>query len=83
MGKKPPELSKEAKSLKIGKYQHYNGSQYKVLGVGFHSETLDELVIYQSLKDNTIWMRPLALFTGNYINPPGNEEKRFIFIKES
>ncbi len=44
------ELSKQAKSLKIGEYEHSkSGKRYKVLGVARHSETLEELVVYQAL----------------------------------
>lgn len=42
------EFSEEAKNLKLGIYEHYRGNKYKVLEVGRHSETLEELVIYQA-----------------------------------
>ena len=52
----------------IGIYQHYKGNQYKVLGIGHHSETLEELVIYEALYlspkfgKNALWVRPLKMF---------------------
>lgn len=50
------ELSEKANKLKIGEYEHYKGNRYKVLGVVNHSETLEELVIYQKLYDDGgIW----------------------------
>lgn len=56
-------LSEKAKSLKLGEYEHYKGRQYKVLGVARHSETLEELVVYQALYgENDIWVRPLDMF---------------------
>ncbi len=54
--------------LKLGKYQHYKGKTYKVIGIARHSETLGELVVYQgeySCKEfgkNPIFVRPLKMF---------------------
>jgi hypothetical protein len=49
--------------LKTGIYQHYKGSQYRVLGVCRHSETDERLVVYQCLYgDYSLWVRPLAMF---------------------
>ncbi len=54
---------------KPGLYEHYSGRRYRVIGVARHSETLDELVIYQALYDDpqfgsqANWVRPLGLFT--------------------
>lgn len=51
--------------LKLGKYQHYKGQFYEVIGVARHSETLEELVVYRALYDseefgkNALWVRPL------------------------
>jgi len=42
-------LSEKAKSLKLGTYEHYKGNKYQVLGVVFHSETLEEFVLYKAL----------------------------------
>lgn len=49
-------------------YEHYKGMRYKILGVGRHSESLEEMVIYQALYgDGDIWIRPLSLFLENVI----------------
>ena len=56
-------------TLQPGKYQHYKGAFYEVLGVAIHSETLEELVLYKMLyssekyPENTLWIRPLTMFT--------------------
>ncbi|MEK7629348.1 MAG: DUF1653 domain-containing protein [Patescibacteria group bacterium] len=56
-------FSKKATALKIGEYEHYKGNKYKVLSVARHSETLEELVVYQALYgERGIWVRPLSMF---------------------
>lgn len=51
--------------IKKGKYRHYKGGMYKVLDVVKHSETLEDLVLYETLYDNPrskLWVRPLKMF---------------------
>lgn len=43
-------------------YQHYKGQQYELLYIGTHTETLERLVVYKSLSDNKIWIRPKNMF---------------------
>ena len=58
-----PPFSKNATELKLGIYQHYSGKQYEVLGIGRHSETLEEMVVYKALyAPFDIWIRPLGMF---------------------
>jgi hypothetical protein len=46
-----------------GRYRHYKGNEYTVLGVARHSETLEELVVYrQEYGDRGLWIRPAAMF---------------------
>jgi hypothetical protein len=48
-----------------GKYRHYKGKEYEVIGVARHSETLEELVVYKALyqkEGENLWVRPLAMF---------------------
>jgi hypothetical protein len=57
-----------SKTLRIGSiYKHYKGKRYKILGVARHSETLEELALYECLYENDlgkIWVRPLEMFRG-------------------
>lgn len=54
--------------LKLGKYRHYKGKYYEVIGLARHSETLEELVVYKALYDskdfgkNALWVRPKKMF---------------------
>lgn len=47
----------------LGRYRHYKGGEYEVLGVARHSETLAPLVVYRPLYNATgLWVRPHAMF---------------------
>ena len=43
-------------------YRHYKGGLYRVLHEGFHSETLEEMTVYMSVKDGKVWVRPSSMF---------------------
>ena len=46
-----------------GRYRHYKGREYTVIGVARHSETQEELVVYRpEYGDGGLWVRPLAMF---------------------
>lgn len=51
--------------MKLGIYRHYKGKNYKVIGLCHHSETLEEMVLYETLYENDIghlWVRPKKMF---------------------
>jgi len=49
--------------IKLGKYRHYKGNEYEVIGAARHSETLEDLVVYKALYGNyDLWVRPLNMF---------------------
>lgn len=51
--------------VEVGIYQHYKGGKYRVIGVAKHSETLEDLIIYEALYENktsNIWARPIEMF---------------------
>jgi hypothetical protein len=63
--------------IKPGRYQHYKGNEYTVLGVARHSETLEELVGYrQQYGDRSLWVRPAAMFAET-VKFEGQSESRF------
>jgi len=48
-----------------GRYRHYKGGEYEVIGVARHSETLEPLVLYRPLYGaGGLWVRPHAMFFG-------------------
>ena len=57
-------MSGNGREIKIGKkYRHFKGNEYLVLYVAKHSETLEEMVVYQALYgERGIWVRPLEMF---------------------
>ena len=51
-----------------GRYRHYKGGEYEVVGVARHSETLEPLVVYRPLYNATgMWVRPHAMFFGTVV----------------
>ena len=65
--------------IELGYYKHFKGNLYEVIGIGKHSETLEELVIYKSVKDNSIWVRPLSMWNET-IERDNKTYKRFEYI---
>lgn len=68
--------------IKPGKYRHFKGNEYEVLGVGLHSETLEEMVVYRALYgDCGLWVRPAAMWN-EMLEKDGEKIKRFSYIGE-
>lgn len=60
-----------------GRYRHYKGGEYRVIGTARHSETGELLVVYRCLYDNdSLWVRPLAMFMETVV-VAGEEVPRF------
>lgn len=70
--------------LKTGKYKHYKGKEYRVIGIAKHSETQENLVVYEALYNNEIsklWVLPLVMFTET-VEIDGKKIPRFEYIGE-
>jgi hypothetical protein len=64
-----------------GRYRHYKGNEYTVLGVARHSETLEEFVVYrQEYGDLGLWVRPAAMFAET-VTLDGTVVPRFAAIR--
>ena len=60
-----------------GRYRHYKGGEYEVIGVARHSETQEPLVVYRPLaNDSGWWVRPHAMFFGP-VDVDGQSVPRF------
>jgi hypothetical protein len=67
-------------SLAIGRYRHYKGNEYEVIGVARHSEDETELVVYRPLYGNKeLWVRPLQMFMET-VQVDGKTKPRFEYI---
>lgn len=63
-----------------GRYRHYKGGEYRVIGIARHSETLEPHVVYQALYgERGLWVRPQAMFTEAIVHQ-GRTEPRFRYI---
>ena len=68
--------------IKTGVYRHYKGGKYLVLGTAKHSDTLETVVVYVALYDNTtsaMWIRPLADFV-EQVTVNGQTQPRFSYL---
>jgi hypothetical protein len=69
-------------SIKIGRYQHFKGNIYRVLGTVTHSETLEELVLYhREHSPDKLWVRPREMFSEIVKGPDGQSVSRFSFLE--
>jgi len=73
--------------MKLGKYKHYKGKEYNVVAIATHSETLEEMVVYEALYEieekgiNSVWVRPKKMFE-EMIEVNGLRMKRFQYLPE-
>jgi len=68
------------KKIKLGKYRHFKGGEYEVIGIGKHSETIEEFVVYKALYDEgQIWIRPKNNFL-EVIVRGGRKIPRFKYV---
>ena len=69
-------------SIKPGRYRHFKGKEYEVLGIACHSETEEELVVYRALYgDFSLWVRPVSMWNET-VERDGKTFRRFTYIGE-
>lgn len=70
------------KSILPGKYRHFKGNEYEVVGIARHSETEELLVVYRALYgDRGLWVRPAAMWNET-VERNGQTYQRFVKIEE-
>lgn len=68
--------------VKKGRYRHFKGNMYELLGFAKNSETLEDMVIYRALYgEGEIWVRPLSMW-GETVEHDGKSVLRFTYIDE-
>lgn len=68
--------------IRPGRYRHFKGKEYQVLGLVRHSETEEWLVLYRPLYgDGGLWVRPAAMWT-EQVERDGRVQPRFVLLEE-
>ena len=69
-------------SIKPGRYRHFKGKEYEVIGLARHSETQEEMVVYRALYgDFGLWVRPAQMWNET-VERDGKTFRRFTYIGE-
>lgn len=69
-------------NIKPGKYRHFKGNEYEVIGIAKNSETLEETVVYRALySDGELWVRPASMWNQT-VERDGKTYKRFTYIEK-
>lgn len=68
--------------IRPGRYRHFKGNEYEVLGTAKHSETLEEMVVYRALYgERGLWVRPAAMWNET-VERDGKTCRRFTYLGE-
>lgn len=68
--------------IKVGKYRHFKGNEYEVIGLARHSETQEELVVYRALYgERGLWVRPASMWNET-VERDGKTFTRFTYVGE-
>ena len=66
--------------IKPGRYRHFKGNEYEVLGTARHSETMEELVVYRALYgEGGLWVRPVSMWNET-VERDGQIFRRFTLV---
>ena len=66
--------------LKPGRYRHFKGGEYDVIGIAKHSETEEDMVVYRPCYgEQDLWVRPLEMFIGT-VTHKGEVIPRFYYV---
>ena len=77
-----PEALHGSPEIPAGRWRHFKGREYRVLGLARHSETGEEYVVYQALYgEGGIWVRPASMWRETVCRD-GVEQPRFVWLGE-
>lgn len=76
-------MSLEKKNeIRPGRYRHFKGNEYEVIGIANHSETMEEMVVYRALYgEHGLWVRPASMWNET-VERDGKVYQRFTYIDE-
>ena len=73
-------MREEQQQIMPGRYRHFKGNEYMVIGTALHSETMEQLVVYRALYDEGgLWVRPVSMWNER-IERDGKQMQRFTYI---
>ena len=68
--------------IKPGRYRHFKGNEYRVIGTARHSETMEEMVVYRALYgEGGLWVRPAAMWNET-VDRDSYRGPRFVYVGE-
>ncbi len=66
--------------IKLGKYRHFKGGEYEVIGIAHHSETMEDMVVYRALYgEKELWVRPASMWNET-VTRDGVTFPRFTYV---
>lgn len=72
-----------AEHIRPGKYRHFKGNEYEVIGTARHSESLEDMVVYRALYgEGGLWVRPASMWNET-VERDGKSYPRFTFLEET
>lgn len=68
--------------IRLGRYRHFKGGEYEVVGIARHSETREDMVVYRALYgEGGLWVRPASMWEET-VTRDGKTSSRFTYIGE-
>ena len=72
----------ENEAIQPGRWRHFKGKEYQVLGLARHSETLEDMVVYRALYgEGGLWVRPASMWN-EMVTRDGKTQRRFTYVGE-
>lgn len=73
----------ECEPIALGRYRHFKGKEYEVIGIAAHSETMEPMVVYRALYgEGGLWVRPASMWN-ELVEREGISCRRFAYVGEA